>query len=640
MNNTDYPDNMLSLHIFSLEPAHMKKPCQQLFLLLAVVLFGLQPLPAQDQQEQIEEKITDSALEAVQALGEGEEATPPGAGEQPGTATPADTTTETDPFADETAADTGAPEIDSGAAGMPQEEAAAEMMQVPQGPVAKDVFIVLDNSGSMKKNDPQFLASQAVNEFINRMDENSRVAVIIFDQAVKLAVPLTEVNTQNRQTILSSLESINYKGQFTDSPAAIERAIYDLKSNGREEAKKLIIFMTDGIVDTGNAEQDLEKSRWLKQDLAADAADSEIQIFGIAFTEKADFQLIQSLAQKTDGEYYRALQPEDLANVFEQISEIINKVPEPEPVVVEQPEPEPVPEPEPEPREYTPPEPVIIEVPVLPQGLDEEEELRSRMILIALAVLIIAVLIMVLMLIRGSRKKSAEEEYAQEAFLNDIHSYTNQPSYKLGNKPTMLGRVAGHDTDHLNYIVIPETTIGRRHCLIEYKDFAYWIIDQGSINGTYVNDQMITSETRLKHGDKIRLHKFEFEFVMPEMDEAGMTVISNTVMAANTDAARSNEEDATVARGSEPVADIGEPDFDLTGGVDDFDHEEETALREYASSTESETESEEETESEAETETRGDETIMLDENTDLVDEHDEDATIRPDMVEDDEEENK
>ena len=571
----------------------------------------------------------DPALQAVQALGtENTETSPEEPAMPEEDQTGMETTTEAGTAAESGTGAEAATESESAMDTFANEQQEVTSDQEPGIP-EKDVILVLDNSGSMKKNDPQFLLGQAVNEFISELDDKTRLAIIIFDQNVKIAVPLTLVNDESRTTILDSLQQINYAGQYTDSPAAIERAIYDLKTNGRKEAKKLIVFMTDGIVDTGNAEQDLEKARWLKQDLAAEAADEGIQIFGIAFTDNADFQLIQSLAQQTEGEYYRALQPEDLKNVFGRIHKIINRVPEPEPVAA--PEPQPVAPPPPPPVAEPPPKPVIIQVPAQPQKMDEEEALRSKMILVALAVLIIAVIIMVLMLIRGSRRKKDEDEYVQEAFLNDIHSYTSQASYKLGKKPTMLGRVAGTDTEHLDYIVIPETTIGRRHALIEYKDFAYWIIDQGSINGTFVNDQMITSETRLKHGDLVRLHKFEFEFLMPEMADAGMTVISKTVLAAKPELAGDEE---TIARGSAVRSDsnfMPEPDFDLTGGMDtseEIDDEEDTVIKESVGS-EDETYHREEYEDEEES---SDETLMLDDDTAVSDE---DATIRPDMVKDD-----
>lgn len=426
--------------------------------------------------------------------------------------------------------------------------------------IRKDVILVLDNSGSMRQNDPDFLTSKAVTEFISGLDEATMLAIIIFDQDVTLAVPLTRVSLSNREDLLTSLDQINYRGLFTDSPAAMERAIYELKNNGREEAQKLIIFMTDGIVDTGNPQEDLDRSKWLRESLAPDAADAGIKIFGIAFTEKADFQLIQSLAQVTGGEYYRVLRAEDLGRVFDQINTIINKPPAKTPAADTQPASAPPPAsttPSPQP-------PVVIQVPSQPvAALGKEERIRSIIIFTAAAVMIIAVLaILILLLRRGRGLRPADDEYVSEAYVNDIYGYTSTASYKLGRKPTMLGRVAGMDSEHLDYIVIPESTIGRRHSLIEYKDYAYWIVDQGSINGTFVNDVPVTSEVRLKHGDKIRLHKYEFEFVMPEMVDAGMTVISQTVMAAQSP----EGSEATELRGSVTAEGEGfEMDFDLTG---------------------------------------------------------------------------
>lgn len=424
------------------------------------------------------------------------------------------------------------------------------------GPFARDVVLVLDNSGSMKKSDPQFLTGQAVTGFIERLDDSARVAIIAFDQNVRILLPMTALAAESREHILESIRSIDYGGLFTDSPAAVERAIYELKNNARADAQKLIVFMTDGIVDTGDAAVDLEKAKWLREDLAPDAAEVGIRIFGIAFTDAADFQLIQSLAQNTDGEYFRALTPGDLPRVFERISEVIDRPP-----VVE-------PEPAPEPAVQPPPVPVIIEVPVQPaESVNAEERVRSIVILVAAVVLVGALVAIIILLIkRGREAQPSTGDYVAEAYLNDIHGITGQSAFKLGIKPTMLGRVAGQDTDHLDYVVIPQSTIGRRHALIEYKDFAYWIMDQGSINGTFVNDKPVSSEVRLKHGDRVRVHKCEFEFAMPDMGEAGMTVVSQTRFAGQ--AVPSGQEATVVKGGREPARDQ-ESVFDITGGVGD-----------------------------------------------------------------------
>jgi len=504
--------------------------------------------------------------------------------------------------------------------------------QVKTESIPKDMLLVLDNSGSMKNNDPQFLTNQAVREFISGLDETTRLGIIIFDQNVHLAVPFTAVTRDNSPTLLASLDQINYKGLYTDSPAAIERAIYELKNDGRENVEKIIVFMTDGIVDTGNPDVDLEKTRWLKDDLAADAADNQITIFGIAFTENADFQLIQSLAQKTDGEYYRALQAEDLTRVFDKIVTKINTPPEPEPEPVT-PEPKPIAEPEPvvQAPPPPPPAPVIIEVPVARDNT--EEELRNKIMIVAISAVLIA-LIAILILLMRRRGGPEQEVVAQEAFINDINGFTDHATYKLGSKPTMLGRVAGKDTGHLNYIVIPQTTIGRRHALIEYKDFAFWIVDQGSINGTFVNDKLINSETRLKHGDRIRLHKYELEFTIPELAEDGMTVISNTVFAGSGDVAppaKDASEDATIARAESSNAarvetDLEEPefdlDFDITDGINDNKpkggSEDVTAVR---------SSDDEIDEQSAGLDEEADETIMLNDDEEIMND-DEEATIR------------
>ena len=424
--------------------------------------------------------------------------------------------TELTPNTDSSPASTSPEAAESGAASEPPTTLLAAEDAMPTATPPKDIILVLDNSGSMKNNDPQFLAKQAVTEFIGKLDQLTRIAIVIFAQDVHMELPLTDVLPETKTSILQSLDQIDYKGLLTNIPAAIERAIYDLKNDGREEARKAIIFITDGLVDTGDADRDLEKTKWLKNDLAADAADAEIRIFGIAFTENADFELIQSLAQNTKGEYYRVLKAEDLSKTFAKLNALIDELLEPEPpatpTVIEK-----IIAPAPA------PEPIIVEVPVAPPVVEEQ---KSYLLLIFVILLLsVLVVVGVFILLRINKRRPSQQEAAIEAFLNDLRGVTEKTSYPLQNKPTMLGRVAGKDTDNLNYIVIPDTAIGRRHALIEYQDFSYWVIDQGSINGTFVNDKVVASKVRLKHGDRVKLYKTEFEFVMPEMVDEGRTVI-------------------------------------------------------------------------------------------------------------------
>ncbi len=465
-----------------------------------------------------------------------------------------------------------------------------------------DVILVLDNSGSMRKNDPEFLLKRAVSKFVSDLGSDTRVGMIVFDEKVDYAVPLADLGVDTRAALKGALEGIDYRGQFTNSPGAIERAIYELKSDGREDVARVIIFMTDGIVDTGDAGADQEKTKWMREELAADAADNDIRMFGIAFTENADFFLIQSLAKRTEGEYFRALTPADLAGVFDSVqASLAAPPPAPEPVA-------PPPPPPPPPSgpaascldTLIPEERIAIEesagelgltpeamceqmmsatpgstVVMRPQGegapLPEEERMGLVLVLgLAALVLLLLVVIVVVLLRRrrgGAGAPAATDPAAvPDAFLKDVNGITGEPAIKIGEKPVMIGRVAGNDPAHLDYYVVDKGTVGRRHAIIQYRDFAFWLTDQGSVNGTFLNGERIDGERQLKHGDRVKFHKYEFEFSMPEMDDAGHTVFADpgdveaTIIAGAAELAAAGP---AAAADDEPGSDDV---FDLTAG--------------------------------------------------------------------------
>lgn len=53
-------------------------------------------------------------------------------------------------------------------------------------------------------------------------------------------------------------------------------------------------------------------------------------------------------------------------------------------------------------------------------------------------------------------------------------------------------------------IAIDDTSVSRIHARIECRDHAWWIVDTGSSNGTFVNAERI-DQRRLQHGDRILL---------------------------------------------------------------------------------------------------------------------------------------
>ncbi|HEX2877235.1 MAG TPA: GGDEF domain-containing protein [Polyangiaceae bacterium] len=82
--------------------------------------------------------------------------------------------------------------------------------------------------------------------------------------------------------------------------------------------------------------------------------------------------------------------------------------------------------------------------------------------------------------------------------------YTAEPGllgkrFVLDKSPTRLGR--GADSQ----IVLEGDSVSRRHAHLERRAGAWYVVDDGSTNGTYVNEEQISREQLLVNGDRIKV---------------------------------------------------------------------------------------------------------------------------------------
>jgi Mg-chelatase subunit ChlD len=367
-----------------------------------------------------------------------------------------------------------------------------------------DLILVLDNSGSMKANDPAFLTREVVASFLEGLSEDSRIGFVVFAEKAELALALTDLaDDQTRSKVLESLGQIDYSGQYTNTPAAIERAIYELKQNGRTDAEKLILFLTDGIIDTGDRVRDLERQRWLENELVQEGNDAGIRIFGIAFTDQADFELIQTLGQRTGGGYFRAFEPEDISTVFNQVQRAILNPPD------------------------SARSPSVVQV--------IEKGLPTWLILIAVVGLISLVFVAIVLLRRPHKQREGGERLVvPEARLLDRENVTGKGAFEVGKKFTRIGREEPQkgklSKPAEQFLMIPEGTVSALHATIEYRDTerSFFLIDHASTNGTFLNGERIASESpcRLHPGDVIQFADYAFEFVLPGFPKRSETILS------------------------------------------------------------------------------------------------------------------
>ena len=99
------------------------------------------------------------------------------------------------------------------------------------------------------------------------------------------------------------------------------------------------------------------------------------------------------------------------------------------------------------------------------------------------------------------------------ASLVQIHGDELGKRYQL-HQELSLGRSAD------NHVIIRLDSVSRHHALVFERDAAAYVIDRGSTNGTFVNDEALTGEHLLDHGDLIKVGGAVFRFIGADNAEA------------------------------------------------------------------------------------------------------------------------
>lgn len=181
-----------------------------------------------------------------------------------------------------------------------------------------DVRIVIDISGSMKKNDPNYLRRPALELLVQLFPEGSKAGVWTFGQWVNNLVPSNTVNTDWRANASAQAEKISSVALRTNIPAALEKAMADV---GKMDAGYSVhlILLTDGMVDVSASSTDNDRARQrIISDILPALKEAGVTIHTVALSQNADWELMELLAAETDGLAAVAETADDLSRIFVQ----------------------------------------------------------------------------------------------------------------------------------------------------------------------------------------------------------------------------------------------------------------------------------------------------------------------------------
>ncbi|MDE2235990.1 MAG: FHA domain-containing protein [Gammaproteobacteria bacterium] len=363
---------------------------------------------------------------------------------------------------------------------------------------------------------------QALTEFTNSRGPDTRISVVTYGKTSTVQMPLTAISDDTRHQINDILRRLDFRGQVTDTSTGLHQALSEFINHGGFGAQRSIILITNDVANLGDEAANKSKTSWVLQAQMPTAVYNHVRIYAVTFNNTNVFKTLQVLALGTGGNAYQAKAGTDLSGIFQRISANMLNTNGTSMLIT--------------PLQMTPS--VTGSSTILSKFNTPLTHRKSRTLstpwlwLIGLLVLVAAFIgiyaawniVRHVRIPKNPVKPLSLYGEGPRAVLYDISNPNDIKRYELAERSTLLGRVAGYDPE-VQYILVKEKTVGRCHAVIERRGHSFWIMDQGSINGTFVNGERITADRALKHGDIVAIHRHEFEFMIPEYFESESTVV-------------------------------------------------------------------------------------------------------------------
>ena len=189
-----------------------------------------------------------------------------------------------------------------------------------------DLRILVDVSGSMKKNDPNNLRRDALRLLVSMLPETSRAGIWSFGKQVNMQVKPGFADKVWKKRARAEADKIHSRGLFTNIEDTLTKSTWDWK-NPDPLWDRHLILLTDGMVDVSKQAGENEKSRKrILGKILAKLKSAGVKVHTIALSKQADHELLDKIAQTTDG-WFEAVESADrLQRLFLRLFEKTTKM--------------------------------------------------------------------------------------------------------------------------------------------------------------------------------------------------------------------------------------------------------------------------------------------------------------------------
>ncbi|MFS0725441.1 vWA domain-containing protein [Paenibacillus sp. 1P07SE] len=174
----------------------------------------------------------------------------------------------------------------------------------------KDYVLMIDNSGSMLETDPTDERFAAARDLVERMRDDSRVAVVVFTDQAQVIQPFTRVDRQvEKDEIYAAIDGLQTADGGTDFAAALDETLRLIDTRSNPGNGTMAILLSDGQSD---ADIQSQLDRLVSQEIV-------LHTIGLGLDDDDGAAALASIAEVTGGSYHDVRETDELSLIYQSL---------------------------------------------------------------------------------------------------------------------------------------------------------------------------------------------------------------------------------------------------------------------------------------------------------------------------------
>lgn len=191
--------------------------------------------------------------------------------------------------------------------------------KAPTGSDVMDIGLVIDESGSLRYNDPARMRIDAALLLMDLLNDSDNIALVGFGEGARQVNSLLEI-ALNRTNLVANVRAIGEKGKFSMVKEGLSEMLNTYKQRTVVHPSA-VILLTDGEFEPDDFPAGTQLDSYFSElnRLAQEFASLGIPIYAVAFTKAANLSVLSDVARQSGGASYQALQAKDIQKVYTDI---------------------------------------------------------------------------------------------------------------------------------------------------------------------------------------------------------------------------------------------------------------------------------------------------------------------------------